>query len=176
MTTIIIDIKDKKIYTDKRATFSTGGDFLTTQFEDNYVKVVPYLNSFVVSVGCLTEGEKVYDLISGISGGTKLKTPTRGAKVFVVTLEGSTVQIMKYFTKGTPLWKKVFLGRYFYWSLEISKSLEGYEIAGSGSTYAEGALAAGATPKEAIIAASICDIYTNSNVDVFDLNTISNKE
>ena len=170
MTTIIIDNKDKKVYTDKRCTRSWDDNPVTTHFAEDQIKVMAYMDKLVVLTGDVSEGNKIYKYITDPV--PKLKYPSSSAIIFVVSLEGQTLQLMKYETKETPLWKRIFLGRYFYWDLEITKEFEGYRVAGSGSVYAAGALAAGVTPKEAIVAASICDIHTNSNIDIFDLNDL----
>jgi hypothetical protein len=167
MTTVIIDFDSKGIYADSRAT-SSGLTSTNIEGEynsyDNYVEKIRTLGEGRYSVGCgsLEDYENfVYDMASRIT----VSIPTKARNSFYVVSENLRgLEVWEYSSIKEPSFFMRLIGRKYKWKIDYHNNTTGYIVAGSGSSYARGALKFGASPEEAIRCAAMCDEYTNNTV------------
>lgn len=162
MTTIVIDFEGKRVYSD--SCVST----------DRYVEI----NGGDVSLGKCDErrGQKIFKrgdvIIAGVGNSKTLERFVAYEVDSVPTKSSDNTVIFKVYERSFGLFVCKFtvmrVRHWFYtkryWKAEPVLGSPRYLCAGSGQNYAEGALAAGATPEEAITAASKCCPYTDTNI------------
>lgn len=166
MTTIIADLKNKRIYSDKCASQEKDSTMVHTLITKVGITYQPRLTS-----GC-GKARIVLDAISRVDN-----SPIPVPKIYDEDSNGTMVIEMsgKKETANTYLYtlmgkKKFLFFKKHYWMRTLITGNSGYECLGSGRKYAEGALATGCTPEEAIIAAGKCDNYTGLGVDMVELD------
>lgn len=163
MTTIIIDTHEGAIYTDRMVSYTrykttivgrkADHSFVDPQGVDKVWR--PTNDHYITGCGSLHDIENF--VISYTT--KKLRRPnSTGSFVYVCVKKEGGVQVQKWGVNTRRFWYK--------WELLSDRVLTGtYITDGSGGQFALGALAAGVTPEQAIIAASLCDTGTGSRVE-----------
>ena len=182
ITTIIVDFKEGRVYADRQTTnthaqcenklFDTliGNKVygVTTLYENQTTKVHKLDNGIIFSAaGSCDIIDKCHQ---AVMHNKPLPSPTEedhlGTTILVVTktgdAENATITLTTYSSrrKSTSWYRE----QQFEWERKSFKKTEGYATLGSGQQYAMGALMAGATPEEAIVATSKVCLYTNADV------------
>lgn len=186
MTTVIIDGKTKAIYTDTRQTQVTSrrGNFMLFLFKVPHInKCTEYhliddaVKCFYISkeVGYITSTGDTHlfnECVSLSKKNNEFSLPDVSYGYSPVTIinvklkDNGFLDVVTYKPKTNKRW----FGEEYYWDNNWTMiTEEGISFYGSGADYAEGAYRAGASPKEAIVAASKCDHYTNCNINIYDL-------
>lgn len=176
MTTLIIDYKEKSVSADNLVSTTTtrihdtnllgtllsieeGSTFLSDQYPDFKIKKID---------DCIIAGVGKMDLIHRFIEEytlSKLFTDIQGeeeATIYIIRERNEGLMVIK--CEPVLLKKRFFIKDKFGWKTTSILKRSGYEVDGSGRMYARGALATGATPHEAIVAASLCDHGTGSTV------------
>ena len=154
MTTLLLDLKNKKLYTDSRVTSSNYSGLIKKKkkesFEDNFVKFYPskkYMRMYT-GTGCVRDIEKV---IKTIEAGRQPKIKSKT----------SVWQIDNY-----PSFKVVSYGNSETYAVENVDFL----CNGSGGEFAAGAVKAGSTPMEAMDIAIELDRYSGGEIKCYDVS------
>lgn len=182
MTTIVIDCASKKIVADKQTTstcMNTKTNLWTILFTNSWGKptgeeMIDHEHSskiyqiregvYAVGAGC---ADLTYNFIQGYKNFLELPYIPEGreARICIIRKDGESLVIHTY----TTIHKKTLFGVKRHWKTETIKSTSRVIAIGSGSNYAYGALMAGVTPEEAIVAASKTCEYTSADYDVVQL-------
>lgn len=181
MTTIIIDPNTKAIYTDSRAT-CTGivkgntdnvlfsSKTRTEILNHECITKCHYINDSVGYV-CCTGDTIPFQVCLKLSNSTgQLELPeltkyTDSCTLINVKRKGDCIEVFTYNTKE----KKRFFYNEYYWEMDYYLLTKEPLFFGSGKYYTEGAYRAGINPKDCIVAASLCDGYTDNNVKIYEL-------
>ncbi len=166
MTTIIIDCGNKKVYADTRATEQLV--YKSVKREYSEVKKVFEIDEYVIT------GTGNYESLLNFRQMYKDKgsipTPTGIITVYVVQDKGKTLQVDTYESEKYFDW--LTLKHKYKYTVSTTNYTAGFVVDGSGIEYAQGALAAGASPRAAIRAAAACHSGTGPTVDCVDVPTI----
>ncbi|MBG24103.1 MAG: hypothetical protein CMF22_11710 [Idiomarinaceae bacterium] len=164
MTTCIVDFDTKTIYTDdlqtryhKEVTTSSFGFKKVSR--DVGLGFAPTEKIRMTANGCTVVAAGCATTLDEFARGypNKIpKAPKSNTTILVCQVVGDTFRVISYQSRVG-----VFRNR---WEIDVISPLKRHIAIGSGSEYAAGALAAGATPENAIIAASKLDHYTSANV------------
>ncbi len=169
MTTILLDVKNKKLYADKRTTYSHE-DYGFDEYTDGNLKIhkdMGHANNAVYTGS---------GSVANLDAFRKGNTPVSMSDTMAFHIEYS--QESKIFTvvEAVPAKVKVFsldsfLGKRYYWK-KHAYVVTDYLTAGSGSKYAIGAYLSG-YPAERIIPNIVAqlDVGTSSDQNVFNFKT-----
>lgn len=178
MTTVIVNLIEKKVYSDYRMTCSdttyTGllgsFDISTKPPSEDYFQErtkIHRLYNLSLVVGAGNTGD--VDLVRACLQNNEYligRSFSGSSRVLHVYQDSGEVVVKVY--KG----KKVFGGYKCESGDFILPKLKGYLAIGSGADYALGALASGATPEQAICAAAKLDDGTDNKIQVEDIMEI----
>lgn len=159
MTTIVIDFEDHVVYSDDLQTRTEWSEsYFTKRKYNERLRYKSTTKSHKVGEEVIITGVGCAATIEGFAQGwpNSIPDPDRPVRVFVCTLIGDTFRVVMY----TP--KKKMFGK--TWEISNVIPTGRYVTSGSGEDFAQGALAAGASPEDSIIAASKCDSGTSANV------------
>lgn len=173
MSTVIIDFKNKKVFTDTQMTrkswkankwisvisfgiLSDGVKSTWTDFTQTTCKATLRENFIIVGTGCSRTIEKFATCYP-----TSLPNAAENTSIFVLSSLDSTVRVLEY--QSTKKWG------FCRWKESSYNKSSGYITIGSGSSYAFGALMANVAPEDAIKAASKADVYTNDEIKDYDI-------
>lgn len=164
MTTIIIDCSEAKVYSDSCRTTNSyisvnGQEVAIGKSGEARAKKIHNLGDRIIT-GCGVS--KVIDAFRETGVDTPIPKDCDNTTIFVVYKREGGVNVCTYKPREVGKW---FSKRYI-WECSSATYTKNYICAGSGSDYARGALAAGVSPAEAIVSASMCDPYTDSEVQV----------
>lgn len=165
MTTIVIDIENRAIYSDRRSTRSfaiSGGsndddEDIFDQFADNTDKVWEKNGFIFTGSGYLSD---LVDFAVKYDSGKLPKPKHSHSTAIAFTPDG---EIVVYQPKEI---KKYFLPNYYMWDVVSHLNDKKYFAIGSGCHYAMGALESGATAKEAMQIAGKLDRKTSTKYSV----------
>lgn len=178
MTTIIIDNNTKSIYADSQGTCTDwrnsgivfqNKDFETTTLQHNTEKVF-YISKEVGWITGTGNLHLVHECVGLSSQNNKFTLPniSKGYKnvtiINVVVDPEGKIDVMEYEPR-TKVKHKLF-HKHFWKDKWQRLGDDGALFYGSGSDYALGAYKVCNDPVESIVAASKCDMYTNSHVKV----------
>lgn len=184
MTTVIIDGKTKAIYTDTRQTQTTSGgtySFLGFNLKHNKSTQIHLIDDgvkchyiskevgYITSTGCVYLFNECVRLSKQHNEFTlpKLHNGYSSTTILNVKLkDNGYLEVIKYVPKTQ---NGLFSSKHYWQNNWTLLSDTGIQFYGSGSDYAQGAYCAGISPKDAIIAASKCDHYTNANVQIYNI-------
>lgn len=172
MTTIVIDGKSKTVYADDMGTgnhthtFSknlslTKHEWVSYIGEQTKIRIPEDHEKWVITG---SGSRDTLDTFADVYP-RAIPTPdksTLNTNVFVVMPKNDGLQVVRYNTK--------IVGKIFKrakWVHETHILNSGFIVSGSGSDYAYGALMAGVSPEEAIIAASKVDPFTSGVVQSY---------
>lgn len=169
MTTVVIDFKNKQIAADSQTTshFTNGsGEEIshTVHYSHNTEKIFKTGDVYIVGAGNsdAIASEKEYF----VKYGSLRKKPTGEWTIAVVQVKGDFVQadVHQSTLKTTWYGKKIY-------KVESSSYLSNERVItfGSGGKYAYAGMISGMDAKDSVILASKCDVYTNANAQVVDL-------
>lgn len=188
MTTLVVDFEEQKIYTDTQLTKSNPLRTERNIFKElfnigksahdcwgrGYDKVT---KAWVIDENTLYTGTGDYDLICEMRqhfenerGLPDINTSGYlGTTLLTLTKVGDKVVLNSYEVVGDG---KTLFGNFKYkWEHLTYRNVQRYHTYGSGMDFARGALNFGATPEEAIIAASKTDLGTNDKVECLGFTT-----
>lgn len=176
MTTVIIDFKEKKVLADKQTT--------QTYYEESSVLhtlsvIEPKINKESFGIEHNDKIHKVRDVILVGSGDRdevlRLKKEyTYRNHIPKPKTDNVTLAVVR--KKGDGLFVELYdgqKGKHFWnspaWDFKIIQGNDNIITFGSGGDYAYGAIRAGVSSEEAMVAASKCDKYTSFEYDVVTL-------
>lgn len=174
MTTVIVDFKNKKVYADKTRTSlrDCTNSFLVRAFiGESAIDEYSHFDDGVcklrtTSDGCILTGVGNADVISAFGKYPSCipDTPKSSTDVVILRSKENAVRVIRYSCSDR---NKIFGKK--KWIETVNMKSEGYLVLGSGKNFALGALYSGASPAEAILAASKLDPFTSSSYDVQDI-------
>lgn len=176
MTTVIVDFKEKKIVADKQTTHKYNKEVSTLRYM--FSGSIP-INEQSFNMTYNDKIHKVGDVF--ITGSGNRDEILRLAKKYeershIVQPKTGDVTVLVVRPKGEGLFVEIYDGRkgkYFWsrptWGVTFKQGKSGYIVIGSGGNYAYGALMAGVSAEEALIAASRADNYTSDKYDVVEV-------
>ncbi|WP_290738585.1 hypothetical protein [Haliea sp.] len=167
MTTVIIDFKDKKVLADKQ----------TTQMF--YKGSSKHLNDKSFAIDTNDKIHRHDDILLTGSGDRDeilrlIRIYKNRGHIVEPNLPDVTIAVVR--AKGDGLFIELYnsvKGKHFWnsptWDLKLIQGDDNVITFGSGGDYAMGAIKAGVSSEEAMIAASKCDKYTSFEYDVVRL-------
>lgn len=164
MTTIVIDCSEAKVYSDSCRTttsyISVSGQVVDIgKSGEAKTKKVHNLHDRIIT-GCGVA--KLIDAFVQTGMDTPIPRGCENTTIFVVYKRQGGVSVCTYKPQEVGKW----FSKRRIWKCSSETYTKDYICAGSGAEYARGALAAGVSPTEAVIAASMCDPYTDSEVQM----------
>lgn len=169
MTTIVIDCENQKVYADDLTTCTRWTTNFFEQKDQEWLfykdgKQKAYKKNGVIITG---SGAALQIQQFANSYPDNVCEPfDSNTNIFVVMPKEDSVQVIKFHAV-----KKSRFRKKLKWVNESWVQSSGYVTSGSGKVYAQGALAAGVHPKDAIIAASKIDSSTGSRVNCFEFDS-----
>lgn len=162
MTTLIVDLDNKIIATDRQTTtaFRNSKEQIRDYKDNPKIRILEdYTGMYLLGTG---DRDTIDNFADEYCGGNILTLPCKGidTTIIVVRYDMGKLTAIVYESKD-KFWRNKW---------EITYVAEGIITGGSGAKYAEGALATGATHEEAIRAAIKCDQYSGMGIDILDLN------
>ena len=166
MTTIVIDFQNKMIIADRQQTCTRLSGFTKTEIKEQTqyrdVDKIHTLRNGYYATGA-GDSDEIRRQIAHINCFGVIDPKVKSSCILAVVRDkglGLSVDIYRY-KKTKWTW---FTG-YGEFKLETIQKTNGILSFGSGSDYAFGAYMAGASPKEAVKVAAICDKYTGHEID-----------
>lgn len=177
MTTVVVDLIEKKVYSDSRATCNYSRSHGVLGFLGLPTKQTEDFFEFGTKIYRLQDGSLVTG--AGCSSDISLVRHCLEHKEYLVNrkFEGNTRVLHIYQDSGEVVVKvykgeKVFGGYKCKTADFVLPKLKRFLSIGSGANYALGALASGATPEQAISAAAKLDDSTDNKIQVEDITEI----
>ena len=174
MTTVIVDRKEGKVYSDSRCTQTNISGMFNKKEEYTFGKAnkIYRVHGHVItgcgSLGLLIKVVNKFHTIKALPKSFFMRSEFDHDNTTVLVNKRTLGKVYtaryELFVKNYPFgWKRVSVAKDFLGE-EYSHS-----VRGSGMDLALGAMEQGATPKEAITIAAKYDIYTDSDVKVVDI-------
>lgn len=176
MTTIIVDFKNKKVVADKQTTHTYSKEVSAIRY---FLSDTIPINEKSFNITYSDKIHKVGDVI--ITGSGDRNEILRLVQKYeershIVEPKTDNVTVLVARSKGDGLFVEIYdgkKGKYFWskptWDMTFKQGDKGYVTIGSGSHYAYGALMAGVSAEEALVAASKSDNHTSAKYDVMEV-------
>lgn len=175
MTTIVVDVKNAKVYSDTLiSTYHTetvGGESVTNlvkQSTTNYKKMFVFNNYIIVGTGCMNTLERFADNYVN----DNIIPPRSDTTIAILSKRQKVVSSIIFDSVEVPLtrWERLLKKpKRYTWTSEY-KILDGdWHTFGSGKYIAIGALKAGATVDEAFSITATIDGSTNDDIVCYDI-------
>lgn len=175
MTTIVVDIKNAKLYSDTLTTTyhnsrTVGGNEkdLTWQVSDVHNKIFKCRNFAIAGTGCMDSvGSFAKHYPDGI-----IPKPTGKARVIVLSKRDGAISTIEFESvEVTQTWYQLLrkCPQEYRWKSEGKILTDDWFTMGSGEEYALGALLAGATIEQTYSVVSSIDVSTNDDIVELDI-------
>lgn len=178
MTTIIVDTKRRKIYSDSQGTVDNQHQIVKKIHSIRKNKIIVSgcgLLSDIHKVLALAKKAKTYD---GLLEDLKDINISKNSEILLIfpNHDGGEYYCIKR-NPNSAWWKPSSKNIIIFKLSEVSMMWRnGYIVIGSGSAYAHVALVATNNPEASIRITSKIDIHTDSNVQCFDFSNVEHKE
>lgn len=170
MTTIVIDFKGKRVFSDKQATYTPRGVRFTGDNPDIRRYYQDTYKVFTLNDGVYLAGSgdlnAIHEQITYIQEHRFIGKPTGDMTIALVRAKGEGLFVDYYNTIKKWSWWK---GYYYIWEHKTIQKSEGFLSFGSGGKYAAGAIQGGSTIERAMKVASELDEFTGCDIDVVEV-------